>query len=177
MDVTSDNPVSATRRTVMAMAGATGLAAALAACGGSDGSGSGSAATSSDGGTASSGGTGSSGASGSSGSGSSGSSGSGGSSSGGTALAKTSEIPEGGGKIFAAEKVVVTQPASGQFKCFSAICTHLGCTVAEVKDGTIDCPCHGSKYRISDGHVVGGPAPAPLPAKKITVSGGEITLD
>ncbi|WP_406167141.1 Rieske (2Fe-2S) protein [Streptomyces sp. NBC_00996] len=94
----------------------------------------------------------------------------------GDALAKTSDIPVGGGKIFKDRKVVVTQPKKDEFKCFSAICTHQGCTVSKVADGTIDCPCHGSKYRITDASVVAGPAPRPLPAKKITVDGNSIRL-
>ncbi|MER5208658.1 Rieske (2Fe-2S) protein [Streptomyces sp. NPDC002825] len=91
-------------------------------------------------------------------------------------LARTSEIPVGGGTVFAGEKVVVTQPVAGEFKAFSAICTHQGCTVNKVADGTIDCPCHGSKYRIADGSVAAGPAPRPLPAEQIIVSGETITL-
>ncbi|MCX5225324.1 Rieske (2Fe-2S) protein [Streptomyces sp. NBC_00233] len=94
----------------------------------------------------------------------------------GKALAKTSDIPVGGGTVFKAEKVVVTQPAAGEFKAFSAICTHQGCLVNKVADGTIDCPCHGSKFRITDAAVVAGPAPRPLPAEQITVSGDSITL-
>ncbi|MET7478311.1 Rieske (2Fe-2S) protein [Streptomyces sp. NPDC005648] len=96
--------------------------------------------------------------------------------SGGQELAKTTEIPVGGGKIFKDQKVVVTQPKQGEFKAFSAICTHLGCTVSEVSGGTIDCPCHGSKYRIADGSVAGGPAPKPLPAEQIKVEGDSIRL-
>ena len=92
-------------------------------------------------------------------------------------LGPVADIPVGGGKIFDAQKVVVTQPTQGQIKCFSAICTHLGCLVGQVKDGTIDCPCHGSEYRITDGSVVRGPAPRPLPPKKITIAGGAISLD
>ncbi len=95
---------------------------------------------------------------------------------GGGAVATTSEIPEGGGIILADAKVVITQPAAGQFKAFSAICTHLGCTVSKVVDGTIDCPCHGSMYSIKDGSVVGGPAPMPLPPQQIKVTGSDITL-
>ncbi|MFI8964145.1 Rieske (2Fe-2S) protein [Streptomyces sp. NPDC053493] len=91
-------------------------------------------------------------------------------------LAKTSDIPVGGGTVFKDEKVVVTQPAKGEFKAFSAVCTHQGCLVDKVADGTIDCPCHGSKYRIADGSVAAGPAPRPLPAEQITVSSGTITL-
>ncbi|MEX0169403.1 Rieske (2Fe-2S) protein [Streptomyces sp. LMG1-1-1.1] len=92
------------------------------------------------------------------------------------ALAKTSDIPVGGGTVFTEEKVVVTQPEAGEFKAFSAVCTHQGCLVNKVADGTIDCPCHGSKYRIADGSVAAGPAPRPLPAEQITVSGDTITL-
>ncbi len=91
-------------------------------------------------------------------------------------LARTSDIPVGGGKIFDAQKVVVTQPAAGQFKAFSAICTHMGCTVGSVSGGLIKCPCHGSEYSIQDGSVKGGPAPKALPAKQVTVSGDEIVV-
>ncbi|MGC4987130.1 MULTISPECIES: Rieske (2Fe-2S) protein [unclassified Streptomyces] len=94
----------------------------------------------------------------------------------GQQLATTSDIPVGGGTIFKDQKVVVTQPAKGDFKAFSAICTHAGCTVNKVADGTIDCPCHGSKFSVEDGAVKAGPAPRPLPAEKITVEGNSIRL-
>ena len=92
------------------------------------------------------------------------------------ALAATSDIPVGGGAIFTGPKVVVTQPAAGQFKAFSAVCTHMGCIVSQVSNGTIDCPCHGSQYSITTGAVVAGPAPMPLPAEQIKVSGDSIFL-
>jgi Rieske Fe-S protein len=92
------------------------------------------------------------------------------------ALAPTSEIPVGGGKIFTAEKVVVTQPNAGEFKGFSAVCTHMGCLVNQVTGGTIDCPCHGSQYSITNGSVVAGPAPSPLPAVPVKVSGDSVML-
>jgi Rieske Fe-S protein len=92
----------------------------------------------------------------------------------GAALATTSEIPVGGGKVFGDAKVVVTQPTSGQFKGFSAVCTHQGCIVADVADGTINCACHGSKFKIADGSVANGPASRPLPTANITVQGGNI---
>ena len=94
----------------------------------------------------------------------------------GAALASTSDIPVGGGKVFDGENVVVTQPESGQFVAFSAVCTHSGCTVATVLDGTINCPCHGSKFSVKDGSVEGGPAPKPLSKVEITVDGTSITL-
>ncbi|MGW7433896.1 Rieske (2Fe-2S) protein [Streptomyces sp. NPDC054861] len=94
----------------------------------------------------------------------------------GDALARTTQIPVGGGAVFKERKVVVTQPKAGEFKAFSAVCTHQGCLVNKVADGTIDCPCHGSKFRVADGSVAVGPATRPLPAERITVSGDRITL-
>ncbi|WAU80569.1 Rieske (2Fe-2S) protein [Streptomyces sp. Qhu-G9] len=95
---------------------------------------------------------------------------------GGEELTRTGDVPVGGGKIFKDEKVVVTQPELGDFKAFSAVCTHSGCIVANVSDGTINCTCHGSRFRVADGSVAGGPAPKPLPAKQITVTGDSISV-
>jgi Rieske Fe-S protein len=89
---------------------------------------------------------------------------------------KTSGIPVDGGTVFKAENTVVTQPKAGQFKAFDATCTHQGCTVGSVSDGTINCPCHGSKYSITDGSVVNGPATRPLAAKTVTVNGDTLTV-
>lgn len=94
----------------------------------------------------------------------------------GAVLAKTSEIPVGGGKIFKKEGVVVTQPTEGEFKAFSNRCTHKQCPVTSVEGGTINCPCHGSKFAIADGSVKASPAPKPLPAAEIRVEGESITL-
>jgi Rieske Fe-S protein len=94
----------------------------------------------------------------------------------GTVLGATSDIPVGGGAIYAAAKVVVTQPASGQYKAFSAVCTHVGCIVNKVTNGTIDCPCHGSEFKITNGAVVTGPAPSPLPARQIKIVKDQIIL-
>jgi len=90
------------------------------------------------------------------------------------ALAATSQVPDGGGKVIDAERIVITQPVSGFFKAFSAICTHAGCFVNSVSNGTINCPCHGSRFSITDGSVVNGPATRPLPAIAINVEGTSI---
>ncbi|MET9499090.1 Rieske (2Fe-2S) protein [Streptomyces sp. NPDC006552] len=134
------------RRTVVAAVGAAGLAAALSACGDEKGGGAEPA------GKAAS------------------------ARAGRSELARTSDIPEGGGKVFADAGVVVTQPKKGEFKCFTTTCTHAGCAVTEVAEGTIDCPCHGSRFSIEDGSVTNPPATRPLPEKKITVSGDSISL-
>ena len=89
------------------------------------------------------------------------------------AIAKTSDVPVGSGVIVG--EVVVTQPSAGVFKGFSAKCTHKGCTVDKVADGTIDCPCHGSKFNL-DGTVAKGPAQEPLAPQAVTVEGDSIIL-
>ena len=151
----------ATRRGVLAGVGLVGLAGAVSACssGGSSSSPAGAASAS----TAPASAPGSASAAAGTGSATG-------------ALATTSEIPVGSGKIFTPEKVVVTQPVSGDFKAFSAVCTHMGCIVSQISNGTIDCPCHGSQYSIKDGAVVAGPAPSPLPAEPIKLSGTSIVL-
>ncbi|MFI1151834.1 Rieske (2Fe-2S) protein [Streptomyces sp. NPDC020817] len=95
----------------------------------------------------------------------------------GKALLKSSAVPVGGGTVLKDEKLVVTQPTAGSFRCFTAVCTHQGCLVNKVEAGTIDCPCHGSKFQITDGAVAHGPATRPLAEKQITVApDGNISL-
>jgi Rieske Fe-S protein len=94
---------------------------------------------------------------------------------GGAPLAAAADVPVGGGLILTAQDTVITQPVEGEFRAFSATCTHQGCLVTGVTD-TIDCSCHGSSYALADGAVVAGPAPTPLPSKAITVTDGAITL-
>jgi len=154
------------RRDVLRGAAVAGVAAAgfgLAACGGGSGSGNSQGSQNGSGGT---------------GSGTDTSTPSSGASNGGTdALGPSSDVPIGGGKIYGDARVVVTQPAQGDFKAFSAVCTHLSCIVGDVSNGLITCPCHGSQYSITDGSVRRGPAPAALAPKKIKISQGEIVLE
>jgi nitrite reductase/ring-hydroxylating ferredoxin subunit len=148
--VTQHRVPETTRRGMLAGVGLASLAGPLAGCSGGSAS-TASATASSSGGAAAAGGP-------------------------GGALTSTGAIPVGGGKIFASERVVVTQPSGGQFRGFSAVCTHMQCIVDQIADRTIDCPCHGSKFSITDGHVVAGPAPSPLPAQSLKIQSGRISL-
>ena len=167
MNETQDDPTSQdrqlphSRRALLIGAGVT-CAAVLTGCTTHDASNNGgfegnAPSAGSTGGTATSGGAGGSSASG-----------------GASALTSTSKVQEGGGTIIEGENIVITQPQAGSFKAFSAVCTHQGCIVSSVADGTIDCPCHGSKFSIKDGSVVHGPASRPLPPIAIKVEGTSI---
>ncbi|MCM0678127.1 Rieske (2Fe-2S) protein, partial [Micromonospora phytophila] len=138
-------------------AGALGAAVVLSACG-SDDSGAGAAPTSGGPAVTSSGDAG------------------GGDREGAQSLARTTDIPVGGGAVFAAQGIVITQPRAGEFKGFDPICTHQGCPVSNVDGGTINCTCHFSKFSIEDGSVKGGPATKPLATKPIKVTGDRISL-
>jgi Rieske Fe-S protein len=139
---------STTRRSVLAGAGAAGVALTVAACGKSDSS---TPARASGSNPADTAGT-------------------------GAGAIKASDIPVGGGKVFKDIDTVVTQPVAGQFKAFSARCTHVGCPVSKVENGAIICPCHGSRFSATDGSVQNGPATTPLTAKTVTVTGDTLTV-
>lgn len=147
------------RRTVLRGAAVGGLALPLlAACGGGD-----EAATGSEG-------------SGASAESSPTESSSGGGAAAGAATVAVADVPVGGGAILKEQKLVVTQPAKGQFKAFSAVCTHQGCLVSEITGEEIICRCHGSQFSITDGSPTSGPADEPLGAKTATVKGDQVSI-
>lgn len=92
----------------------------------------------------------------------------------GAELASTSEVPVGGGIILTEQKLVITQPTEGEFKAFTAVCTHQGLLVTSVEDGTIKCANHGSSYSAESGEVEGGPAPSALASVEIEVQDDKI---
>jgi Rieske Fe-S protein len=91
-------------------------------------------------------------------------------------LASVAKVPQGGGVIDTSHKVVVTKDTTGALHCFSAVCPHLGCLVGSVSGGTINCPCHGSKFNATTGAVVQGPATTSLATEPFTVKGGNVYL-
>jgi nitrite reductase/ring-hydroxylating ferredoxin subunit len=88
-----------------------------------------------------------------------------------------SEVPVGGGVILEDANYVITQPTAGEFKAFTKICTHMQCVLGSVAGGTINCPCHGSKFSIEDGSAVNPPATEPLEEFDVTVAGGQVVVD
>ncbi|MSS45797.1 Rieske (2Fe-2S) protein [Cutibacterium sp. WCA-380-WT-3A] len=94
----------------------------------------------------------------------------------GPATVRTADVPVGGGLVIDKSNFVVTQPTKGTFKGFVRVCPHAGCQVDGVRDGAILCPCHGSKFAITDGHVTQGPATAGLGEATVTVKGDTLTI-
>ena len=87
------------------------------------------------------------------------------------------DVPVGSGVIMdEPNNYVVTQPAKGQYKAFTAICTHQQCRVTEMRGDKIYCGCHGSEFSISDGAALEGPADEPLEEFKTAVAGGKVMV-
>jgi Rieske Fe-S protein len=91
-------------------------------------------------------------------------------------IAAVADIPVGGGMILKKQGVVLTQPTKGKIKAFSVTCTHAGCAVTKVNDGSIDCACHGSKFAIEDGAPTDGPAKTPLEKVSVKVKSKKVYL-
>lgn len=93
-----------------------------------------------------------------------------------TPLVALCDVPLGGGLILAEHEVVLTRPADDVVAAFRSRCPHQGCQVKAVAAGTINCFCHGSRFRIGDGAVVGGPSSAPLVPVSVRVVDGVVVL-
>jgi cytochrome b6-f complex iron-sulfur subunit len=110
------------------------------------------------------------------GSGGDGSPSGGGASGAGGVLAVLTDVPVGGAVSATSpdgKPIIVAQPTKGTVVGFSAICTHMGCTVAPA--GTqLDCPCHGSVYDAATGKNLSGPAPRPLAPFPVHLDGEQV---
>jgi len=92
--------------------------------------------------------------------------------------AKLSEVPVNSGKIFkfGTKPGILVHTATGEFKAFSAVCTHLECIVqykSETKQ--IWCACHNGQYNLS-GKNIGGPPPRPLEEYKVNTRGDDVVV-
>ena len=94
------------------------------------------------------------------------------------AVAKTSDIPIGSGKKFDVDgvQILITQPRAGEFRGFSAICTHAGFVMSNVANSEIKCDNHGAVYSADDGSVLSGPAPRALGKVTVTIEGDDVLV-
>jgi Rieske Fe-S protein len=93
----------------------------------------------------------------------------------GTTVATLSDITVGKCKSVTVngQEAIVARPTDTTAACFSAICTHQGCTVKP--DGAeLKCPCHGSVFNGLTGAVTHGPAQSPLPSIPVKVDGTNV---
>ena len=91
-------------------------------------------------------------------------------------VGKLADIPKDSGQIvrFGNKPVIVVRTANGDLRAFSAVCTHLDCTVQYKRDmGLIWCACHNGKYDLN-GRNIAGPPPRPLDEYRVIVQGEEV---
>jgi Rieske Fe-S protein len=94
----------------------------------------------------------------------------------GKSLTALSGVPVGSAKSVSlpdGSPAIVARPTSSTAVCFSATCTHRGCTVTPNGD-KLDCPCHGSRYNALTGAVINGPAQRPLARIPVKVTNGDV---
>ncbi|GAA1369097.1 Rieske (2Fe-2S) protein [Streptomyces beijiangensis] len=89
-------------------------------------------------------------------------------------LGAADAVPVGGAVLFRDQKLVVSSPAKGEYKAFSATCTHQGCVLDKVEKTEGSCPCHGSRFDVTTGKVLQGPATKPLPEVPVRATGGKL---
>lgn len=93
-------------------------------------------------------------------------------------IGKVNEMSKDSGKIikFGSDPVIVIRLTDGNYRAFSASCTHLDCIVQYRKDyGQIYCACHNGRYDLH-GRNVSGPPPAPLSKYEIAIKNDEVTV-
>jgi Rieske Fe-S protein len=91
---------------------------------------------------------------------------------------KASDLKPNMGRVvpFGAEPAIVVRTPSGELRAFTAVCTHLNCTVQYRSDlQQIWCACHNGHYDLN-GKNVAGPPPKPLRAYDVNVNGDELVI-
>ena len=92
--------------------------------------------------------------------------------------AKVGQLKDNDGKVFkfGSKPAILIHTPSGGYKAFTAVCTHLGCTVQYRADlHEIWCPCHNGKYDLN-GRNVSGPPPRPLTEFNVHIQGEDIVV-
>jgi len=92
--------------------------------------------------------------------------------------AKVSELRPNQGKIFkfGSKPGILVQTPAGEYRAFSAVCTHLDCTVQySAGEKLIWCACHNGRYDLT-GKNISGPPPRPLEPFTVNVRGDEIVV-
>ncbi|MFI9049873.1 Rieske (2Fe-2S) protein [Streptomyces sp. NPDC053427] len=89
-------------------------------------------------------------------------------------LGPASDVPVGGAKLYGKQRMLVSQPAKGEFKCFSTVCTHMGAILNKIEKDQAVCPLHGSHFEVATGKVAEGPATRPLEEVPVKVKDGKL---
>ncbi|MEU1280592.1 Rieske (2Fe-2S) protein [Streptomyces sp. NPDC005805] len=89
-------------------------------------------------------------------------------------LGAADAVPVGGTRLYREQRLLVHCPAEGEYKAFSAQCTHAGCVLDKVEGTEGNCPCHGSRFDVTTGKALKGPATVPLPAVPVRAEGGRL---
>ncbi|GGZ43534.1 (Fe-S)-binding protein [Streptomyces inusitatus] len=87
-------------------------------------------------------------------------------------LGEADAVPVGGAMLYREQRLLVSRQAEGQYKAFSAQCTHGGCVLTKIIANEGKCPCHGSRFDVNTGKVVSGLATVDLPEVPIKTEGG-----
>jgi len=88
------------------------------------------------------------------------------------------DLPPNSGIVFqfGTQPAILIRTPEGELRAFSAVCTHLGCTVQYVPESkVIWCPCHNGMFDLH-GRNIGGPPPRPLPEFRVNVHEGRIVV-
>jgi len=96
----------------------------------------------------------------------------------GTVVVAVADVPVGAAVLKTAgdKPYLISQPEKGKIDCFSAICTHQGCTCNRIIGENLICPCHGSSFNIFTGDVTNPPANQPLAKIDVKVANGQVTI-
>lgn len=86
------------------------------------------------------------------------------------------DVPVGGATYVEDGNTVLTQPTEGEFRAFDATCPHQGCAVNQAVDGELQCPCHGSRFDLTSGAVLEGPAETGLTERDVSLDGDELVV-